>query len=248
MTVIPFINKTGQTKFQGKFIFNSTEYVYTLYLIPIIRDIPKNEQNEIINYFGNRMRDGKICLDVDEDTISYYLYYGYVSAFVMVQPLGINNIASGTLQIYNRCYLSSSDSEEENKADVWINDVCRISDNGNEGNPLKGMFFLMEQLVVQNLGKNNIKLFIEPHEKNKSMLKPIYESHGFILNNEKNSDICPEWKDPEIVMEKPNLVSQTNIIDLSFLKIPRYNLRSLKKQRTYGGNKKMKKNKTYKRK
>lgn len=247
MTVIPFINNTGQTKIEGTFILDSIEYKYTLYLVPFVREMPKKEQNEIINFFGNRMFKGKHCLDVDESTISDYLYNGYISAFIIVQPVGINNFASGTLQIYNRCY-TSSDSEEDNikLADIWINDVCRISETGtNEGNPLKAMFFLIEQLAVQNLNKNNIKLYVETDEKNISVLKPKYESLGFVLNNATDPTICPEWKDPEMVMEKRNLVANPNIIDLSFLKVPRYYLRSStsKRQRTYGGKSKKKTNK-----
>lgn len=250
MTVIYFINKTGQTKFEGTFILDSIEYKYMLYLVPLLREMPTKEQKEIITFFGNRMFKGKHCLDVDESTIIDYLYNGYISAFVIVQPVGINNFASGTLQVYNRCYESSSDTEDDGikVADVWINDVCRISETGtNEGNPLKAMFFLMEQLAVQNLNKNNIKLYVDKDEKNISVLKPKYESIGFVLNNENQPNICPEWKEPEIVMEKPNLIANTNIIDLSFLKIPRYNLRSSssKRQRIYGGRKK-KSNKTRK--
>lgn len=253
MTVIYFFNKTGKTKFEGTFILDSIEYKYTLYLVPFEREMPTKEQNEIINFFGNRMFKGKHCLDVDESTISDYLYNGYISAFIIVHPVGINNFASGTLQVYNRCYESSNNTEEDGikVADVWINDVCRISETGtNEGNPLKAMFFLMEQLVVQNLNKNNIKLYVDKDEKNISVLKPKYESLGFVLNNETQPGICPEWKDAEMVMEKPNLVANPNIIDLSFLKIPRYNLRSSnsKRQRTYGGNKNKKSNKNNKRK
>jgi hypothetical protein len=240
MGSIPFINKTGKTKFEGTFILDSIEYKYTFYLPPIITELPKNESEEIISYFGNRMWKNKICLGVDEDTVRFYLDHGQVSVFAIVQPEGINNIASGTLQYYNHCYLNSN-TEEQNLSlsDVWINDICRVSESKNEGNPLKGLLFLLEQLAVQNVGKHNIKLTVEKEETNLNVLKSKYESYGFTLNNSVNKEICPEWKYPtEMVMEKQNLAPNTDIIDLSFLKIPRYNLRSSKKQRVYGGKKK----------
>jgi hypothetical protein len=241
MTAFPFNNKTNKTKFEGTFILDSQVYEYTFYLLPIVRELPSQEQDEIISYFGNRMFKGDICLDVDESTVSYYLYDNIVSAFVMVNPKDINNIASGSLQIYNWCYLPSNDINEElTNADVFINDVCRVSDTKTSiGNPLKALFFLMEQLTIQNMDKNKIKLFVEKKGDNLDVLKPKYTSLGFSLNTDTDisANICPQKEKHEFVMEKPNLVSRPDIIDLSFLKIPPYNLRSSKKQRTYGGRK-----------
>ena len=79
----------------------------------------------------------------------------------------------------------------------------------------------MEQLVVQNLGKTNIKLYIEPEPDNFNALKPKYESLGFTKNWIDDRNICPNWKGKEIVMEKNGLIPEPHIIDFSFLeKIP----------------------------
>jgi hypothetical protein len=75
----------------------------------------------------------------------------------------------------------------------------------------------MEQLVVQNLGKNNIKLYIEPEPDNVKVLKPKYESLGFVKNIETNPEICPNWAGTEIVMEKTGLAEETQVINFAFL-------------------------------
>lgn len=103
------------------------------------------------------------------------------------------------------------------EADAWINDVCRVSSSGNTGNPLKALFYLMEQLVVQNLHKTNIKLYITPEPDNVAVLKPKYESLGFIKNFTDTPDICPNWTGHEIVMEKTGLTPEQSIVNFSFL-------------------------------
>lgn len=258
MVAIPFNNKTNHTKFQGSFALDSTNYDYTIYLLPIIK---RKEFNEIVSYFGNRMFQGKPCLKINEATIEEYLTYNDVSAFIMVNPVGIDNIASGTLQIYDWCidpppqsqspsqsqstssssggssyqHISSSKSHNIDEADVWINDVCRVSSGQNTGNPLKGLFFLMEQLVVQNLQKTNIKLYINPKPTNVNALKPKYESFGFIKNTLVNKNICPKWQGKEIVMEKTGLVPETSIIDFSFLEqAPTYTRRTTRRTTAKG--------------
>lgn len=235
MVAIPFNNKTKKTKFQGTFTLESIAYNYTLYLLPIKKQLTQKQSLEIITYFGNRLFKGKPCLDIDEAAVEDNLIYGEVSAFIMVHPVGVDNIASGTLQIYNWCNptnssksSNSSNSPNISNADVWINDVCRISPSGNQGNPLKGLFFFMEQLVVQNLGKPNIKLYIDPEPTNKSVLKPKYSDLGFTLNSEDDPDICPGWTDHDIVMEKTGLSSDKNIIDFSFLDSSAYSKTSYK--------------------
>lgn len=257
MVAIPFNNKTNQTKFQGSFHLDSTDYEYTIYLLPITK---RKEINEIVTYFGNRMFQGNLCLKIDKTAIEEYLTYDEVSAFIMVNPVGVDNIASGTLQIYDWCidpppqiqsqtstessshtggsssqHISSSKSPNIEKADVWINDVCRVSSGPNTGNPLKGLFFVMEQLVIQNLQKNNIKLYINTKPTNVNALKPKYESFGFIKNTLVNKNICPNWQGKEIVMEKTDLKPETTIIDFSFLEqAPTYTRRTTRRTTAKG--------------
>jgi hypothetical protein len=242
MSAIPFINKTTKTKFKGTFYIDSTQYEYTMYLLPITK---QKEFEEIVNYFGNRMFKGSLCLGLTEEKVEEYIVNDDVSAFIMVKPKGIDNIASGTLQIYDWCinppspvpsksksksksssthsggsashHISISNKANIDDADVWINDVCRVSDSGNVGNPLKALFYFMEQLVIQNLHKSNIKLYIEPEPDNVAALKPKYESLGFVKNHLEQPDICPNWQGKEIVMEKTGLVPEPSIIDFSFL-------------------------------
>jgi hypothetical protein len=75
----------------------------------------------------------------------------------------------------------------------------------------------MEQLTIQNLHKNNIKLYIENGPDNVKVLKPKYESLGFVKNMIQNPEICPNWTGTEIVMEKSGLTEDTPVIDFSFL-------------------------------
>jgi hypothetical protein len=251
MVAIPFINKTKKTKFRGTFHLDSTDYEYTFYLLPITK---QKEYNEIVNYFGNRMFKGSVCLEVDESAVADYLDNDDVSAFIMVNPVGIDNVASGTLQIYDWCNTSSKSSPKSQNiddADVWINDVCRVSNSGNSGNPLKALFYFMEQLTVQNLHKNNIKLYIDPEPNNVAVLKPKYESLGFVKNLNQHPEICPNWAGTEIVMEKSGLSGENHIIDFSFLRETRATTaRSARARSTAKGIKKRikKHKKTHKRK
>lgn len=221
MVAIPFINKTKQTKFEGTFTLDSIEYVYTLYLSPIRKQFTKNEKTEIINYFGNRYvynRDGtprERCLDVDTVTVTEYLRSRDISAFIIVKPVGVDNTASGTLQIYDWDF----GTNKINLANVWINDVCRVSPSYDKtGYAVKALFFFMEQLVIQNLSKTNIKLYVDPAKQ--TVLVRIYESLGFVIHPTQTTST-------EIVMEKQGLVAQTDIIDLSSLMNGRRKLTSI---------------------
>jgi hypothetical protein len=215
----PFINNTGKSKITQQFRLNNVDYECTIYILPIKTAQMKNE---IINYFGNRRYKEKLCLDITPEIIKQNLKTNNVSAYIIVQPVGIDNVASASLQIYDWCYSQKQDNITD--ADVWVGDVCRVANGTNNGgNPLKGLFYVMEQLIVQNLNKTNIKLYIDPEPDNVAFLKPKYESFGFIKNFKDNSEICPNWnievdgEDSAIVMEKTGLVPETSVIDFSFL-------------------------------
>ena len=245
MPALNFKNNTGQSKFTGTINYQGFNYDYIIYLTPLINPI---EKQEIVSYFGNRKYKGKLCLEIDENRISESIDNDDISAFFIVNVAGIDNVASGSLQIYNWC-------EIKNGYDVWINDVCKISsDNvvlqekttpGSTGIPVDVMFILMEQLVFHNLGKKNIKLFVENVEPNASFLVPRYKKIGFKINTAcvKKLQITNPEIDFDIVMEK----KINPDINFSFFKLQqviggRYSRRKKINKR------KLIKNKTYKRK
>ena len=213
-----FNNVTGNHKFTGTFIYKELDYEYTLYLPRFNR----HERLEVISKFGNRMQGDKVCLDVNKKTIEGYIKFNQVSAYVIVNQVGSDETASGTLQIYNWCP-EEDDSEPLDYPLVWINDVCRITVAGQDKlpvSPVGALFYVMEQLTVQNLGKRDIYLFVDiTNETNKSTLKHIYSTkYGFILNSEDNV-LCRKHKagDHLMVMKRPGLENDSGHLDLSFL-------------------------------
>jgi hypothetical protein len=226
--VYKFKNNTGRYKFEGEFNFNSLRYNYSLYL----QDMVEPERSEVIKKFGNRMQNGKTCLDISEDDVTQYIDKKILSAFVIVNEVGSDETASGTLQIHDWC--SGNKKQLLANAFVWINDVCRIL--GPSGvkttvSPIGALFYFMEQLTVQNIKKSDIYLFVDTQdENNKNVLTKIYsKNYGFIENSLDDTTVCPSniSKPTYIIMKKPSLISDKSSINLSFLT-----------KRSIGGNRK----------
>jgi hypothetical protein len=242
-----FRNDTTSNKFVGEFTYNELDYEYVLYLprnpeqmrgrhrkqaIPNFTN--PEEREEVIRKFGNRMqltKDGVIthCLEIDETTVTEYMDNNYVSAYVIVNQKGSDETASGTLQIHDWCATTKkrkrSDGNEPRPA-VWINDVCRILGTGpkSEKSPVDALFFVMEQLTVQNMNQNEINLFVDTTTTtNKDVLKRIYSNkYGFIENSEDNADLCnnrPDNVKHLMVMRKTGLVDASVALDFSYLKL-----------------------------
>jgi|MesohylFT_1024984.scaffolds.fasta_scaffold12538_1 hypothetical protein len=211
-----FKNNTGRHKFNGTFSYNSLTYEYTLYL----PDLVEPERSEVITKFGNRMQKGKVCLDVNEAVVTNYLDRGDISAYVILNQVGSDETASGTLQIYDWC---SGNKQLLKNAFVWINDVCRIlgpSGVKTTASPIGPLFYFMEQLTVQNIKKSDIYLFVDTNnENNKVTLKNIYNNYGFTLNSLDDTTVCPSNGAGAtlMAMKKPALVQDTTTIDFSFL-------------------------------
>jgi hypothetical protein len=218
-----FHNVTGNHKFTGTFIYKELDYEYVLYLPRFNPD----ERLEVISKFGNRMQGTKFCLDIKPDDITKFIDSNQVSAYVIVNQVGSDETASGTLQIYNWCPKNKRKREDNNEPLdyplVWINDVCRIT-VGEQAklpvSPVGALFFVMEQLTLQNLGKTDIYLFVDKtNDTNKTALKNLYSTkYGFILNSE-DHDLCRNHKAGEhlMVMKKPGLENNSEILNLSFL-------------------------------
>jgi hypothetical protein len=250
-----FKNNTKEQKFNGIFTYNNLTYEYALYLPRFDEKVLiGNERSEVITKFGNRMQNGKVCLNMNESRITTHLDDGDVSAYIIVNQVGNDETGSGTLQIYDWC---SGNRRSFRNSFVWISDVCRIlgpSGIKSAVSPIGALFYFMEQLTVQNMGKTDIYLFVDTYDQtNKTVLTNIYSNnYGFILNSDDDPSICPglDPTDNSMVMKKPSLVLDTVGIDLSFLTKKRSKggkRKSLGRNNTLGRNKTLKRNNTLKR-
>ena len=212
-----FKNNTGRHKFTGTFSYNRLNYEYTLYL----PDLIDPERSEVITKFGNRIQKGKVCLDVTEAVVSNYLDRGDVSAYIIINEVGSDETASGTLQIYDWC--SGNSKQLLTNAFVWINDVCRtLGPSGIKtvASPVGALFYFMEQLTVQNIKKSDIYLFVDTDdESNKTALTTIYTKYGFTLNSLDDITVCPSNSAGTtlMAMKKPSLIADTTAINFDFL-------------------------------
>jgi hypothetical protein len=213
-----FKNNTGRHKFTGTFNYKTLNYEYTLYL----PDLIDPERTEVITKFGNRMQKGKKCLDIDEAYVGECLDRGSISAYIIVNEVGSDETASGTLQIYDWC--SGNKKQLLSNAYVWINDVCRIlgpSGVKTTGSPVGALMYFMEQLTVQNIKKTDIYLFVDTQDEiNKNVLTNIYsKTYGFTVNSIDDTTVCPSNGAiaTYMTMKKPALVADTTSIDFSFL-------------------------------
>jgi len=168
-----FINKTKQNKFTGVLEYQGKNFEYELYILPLHEE----DKEEVIRKFGNRIRNGSVCLDLTEERVRENIENENNSGFAIVKEVGTQDVGSGSLQIYNWC----NEKKGKSAAQLWIHDVCRIIEPGTPKSiisPIKVLFHLFEQLAIYNLNKRSIHLMVEESEKN--VLVPIYQSYGFI--------------------------------------------------------------------
>lgn len=176
-----FINKTNNHKFHGKFVVYNIVFEYVLYL-PATKDNNVNNYatytNEIISYFGNREVNGAKCLNIDTDYVKKWISStdAYLQIFREDHPL---DIASCTLLIHNPCMPSQSDRDSQ----VYIYDLCRVNTYTSKKkyrSPVYALFYFIENLAYQNLGKKQIYLMVDTGNLiSKNKLIEIYTKYGF---------------------------------------------------------------------
>jgi len=202
----PLYNPTNKSKFEGIIQFEGTEYLYELYFIPL------HEENKeyLIKKFGQRTWKGEPCLDIDENLIKDYIDNDDVSVFGIVKEKGTNDEASGTIQVYNHC----NKRRGLRASQVWINDVCRITTDDSiksKISPVKVLFYIFEQLTINNLKKAEICLFVDIEKKD--ILVPQYNKYGYQVIP---SDFCPLLGDEYIFMKKEGLQQDEKYINFPF--------------------------------
>jgi hypothetical protein len=161
---------TGEVRIEGQ------DFKYKAYLLPIIGDDDDkimDVENELVKQLGNRMQNGKHCLDIDETIVSDNIDNDEYSVIVFVENKHHNDVASGTIQYYDWC--------ENGKKQLWINDLCRIATNKQKVSPLKALLKVCEKLAKKYIKKSDyIYLMVDNEDQTGApVLIDIYKKYGF---------------------------------------------------------------------
>ena len=166
-------------EFSGIFEFKGTMFTYEVIIAPFSSSSGKKMKDMLLaRKDPTDDTRTKTCLGLTEDDVKKYADNKNIqtSAFFIVYAPNKLDSGSGTIQVYNHCSVPRVDI---NTAQVWINDVCRSYPVGIEKSkisPVEAMFYLMEQLVVKNLGKTETHLMVAPDNKH---VMGIYQKYGY---------------------------------------------------------------------
>jgi hypothetical protein len=167
-----------RTRFEGKIKHEGVKFTYEVYLFPIVEESDNTIKESLIKRIGNRIKDGKICLDIDETIVRRNIDNNDYSAMAFVKNISdpdSHDEASGTIQYFDWC--------QEGKPQLWLCDLCRIT-GGKEKpavSPLKALMCVFENVCIKLL-KNKQKylnLMVETGKTDTDILVSIYKKYGF---------------------------------------------------------------------
>jgi len=157
----------------GTIEMNSHEFEYEVYLLPILGAEKESVERDLIRRLGNRMQNGKHCLDINETVVSKNIENDEYSVIAFIKNKNHDDVASGTLQYYDWC--------EKGKPQMWINDLCRISTSKQSVSPVKALlkvFEMMTKTYTKRLKFINLMVDNENLDKARVLIG-IYKKYGF---------------------------------------------------------------------
>jgi len=157
---------TGSVKYQKT-------YLYTIYLSP------KEDREEIVRIFGNRWQNGKRCLGVDEEATKNEIDNTSGSVYIVVHEKNTEDYATASMNVEDLCF-------KKNYAQAWIWQLCRHGEKTSVISPVKVLFEIVGQFVLQKFKNRYLYLNPQPGE-GIEKLKGIYQKYGF------TETYCPEY-------------------------------------------------------
>jgi hypothetical protein len=146
--------------------YRQSRYEYTIYYLPFSSETAK----EVIQFFGNRYRDGKLCLDVDESYISENIQGNKSIAYIKVNEQGYDDYATASLKVINWCHHPTPQ--------VFVMALCRSGSQKSQGSPVGALFKLSER-IAHRLGEKYIYLFPQQGDGVQKLIE-IYKGYGFM--------------------------------------------------------------------
>jgi hypothetical protein len=153
---------------QGAVKYRKKIYDYTIYFMPLT---PETE-SEVIQFFGNRFRDGKRCLGVDENYIENNIRNNSSVAYIKVNERGFDDYATASLKMINWCVNGPAPPQ------AFIMALCRTGSQKSLYSPILILFKLLEQLTIQQYKKSHLYLFPQKGDGMQKLIE-IYRNYGF---------------------------------------------------------------------
>jgi len=149
-------------------------YLYTIYLNP------SEDRDEIIRIFGNRWQNGKKCLGVTEEYTKNAIDDNtHNTAYIVVHEKNTEDYATASMTVQDICF--------KDAPEVWIWELCRHGTKTSIISPVKVLFDIVGQFVLQRFKKKYLYLNPQPGE-GFEKLKSIYQKYGF------SETYCPEYQ------------------------------------------------------
>jgi len=206
-------NNTKKLHVKGEKTVEGIVFEYEYFLLPLI-GLDAKEQTDaheyIINKLGTREKNGVSCLDVTEELVRTNIENNEYAGVVFVKNVSNDewsDEASGTMQYYDWC--KSHKSGLQNRSQLWLNDICRITNqidatkqSGDKPklSPVKVLMTIFEDIAVKYVGSElkYLHLMVENHEPERTVLPKIYKTYGFSTVDAKQCNVG----DDMIVMRK----------------------------------------------
>ena len=177
---------------KGEVNLEGEPFEYEYFLLPIVGPRKAEVEQTLISRLGNRMQNGKKCLDIDEELVATNIENEDYSAVVFIKNKNHDDLASGTMQYYDWCGTG--------KPQVWINDLCRIATDKRPVSPVKALLTVFEMIAVKYVkGVRDIYLMVDKeHPDEAAVLTKIYGKYGYAVTEK----CAMDGEDEFILMKK----------------------------------------------
>ena len=183
---------------KGDLHLEGEDFEYEYFLLPIIGPNKSEIEKMLISRLGNRMQNGKKCLDIDEDLVATNIENDEYSSIVFIRNKQDDDVASGTMQYYDWCEKGKSKGTPQ----IWVNDLCRIATKKRQVSPVKALLLLFELIAAKYVrGVRYIHLMVDKEKPDEAdLLTKIYGKYGYIIVDKMDCEL--EGGDEYILMKK----------------------------------------------
>lgn len=188
----------------------SAEFSYEIFLLPIIGNNANNTISQLINRLGDQIQNGKPCLEITKKIVEDNIENDEYTAVIFVKNKNYDDKASGTMQLYDWCSTNRK-KRKINEKQMWINDLCRITENRQKISPIKALLQVFEMVTSKYVPEiPYIHLMVDKTNMDEAnTLKNIYTKYGFELVNTRECNNKGYFTMKKLIKSQSNFLYKT---------------------------------------